>query len=78
MGLTDGLSPRERQVYDLITMIRARKPRGSQISQQELADELKVNKAVVSRTLALLRLRGLVGRNKGGASTVIVKRLRRK
>lgn len=78
MGMVDGLSPRERQVYDLIVMMRSQKPRGTQIRQQELADELKVNKAVISRTLQLLRVRGLVGRNDEGSSTKIVKRLRRK
>jgi predicted transcriptional regulator len=74
----DGLSPRERQVYNLIISLRSERPRGTEIKQQELADAIGVNKAVVSRALAILRARGIVTRNEAGASTKVIKRLRRK
>ncbi len=74
----EGLSNKEWELYNLIITLRSERGKQARITQQELADKLGVNKAMVSRYLRFLRLAGIVGRDKSGASTVIVKRLRRK
>jgi uncharacterized membrane protein len=74
----EGLSNKEWELYDLINTLRSERGKNARITQQELADKLGVNKAMVSRYLRLLRIAGIVARDSSGASTVIVKRFRRK